>query len=139
VGETFPAARLLPPADGTPAAAQGRARVLQWCAFASTTFYAAYLEWWNLGHGTEPDKRVPAVADAAVARIDRGAAVMQAVLAEREFLAGPISLGDLSNAAVIQSLKKRLPDDPIARYDRVAAWYARVTARPAWIAANTVD
>src|SRR5215831_16242025 len=68
VGEKFPEARLLPAADGTRAAAEGRARVLQWCVFASSELYAAYLEWWNFGHGTEPDKRVAAIADGAVAK-----------------------------------------------------------------------
>ena len=130
VGEKFPEARLLP------AAVEARARVLQWCVFASSSFYAAYIEWWTLGHGTEPDQRVPAIADAAVARIDRAVGVLQAVLADREHLAGPFSLGDISNAAVLQSLRKRLPDDPLAPYDRVRAWYDRVTARPAWIRAN---
>jgi glutathione S-transferase len=136
VGEKFPEARLLPAADGSAAAAQGRARVLQWCAFASSALYAAYLEWWTFGHGTEPDKRVAAVADGAVAKVDRAVAVMQAVLADREHLAGAFSLGDLASAAVLQSLRNRLPDDPLARYDRVRAWYDRVTARPAWTEAN---
>jgi glutathione S-transferase len=132
VGERFPAAGLLPANDGTRAAAEARARVLQWCVFASSSLYAAYLEWWTLGHGTEPDKRVAAIADGAVAKVDRAVGVMQAVLAGGDHLAGAFSLGDLANAAVLQSLRKRFPDDPIARYDRVRAWYERVTSRPAW-------
>lgn len=136
VGEKFPDAKLLPVHDGTPAVAQARARVLQWCVFASSALYAAYLEWWTLGHGTEPDRRVAAIADGAVAKVDRAVAVMQAVLADRDHLAGAFSLGDLANAAALQSLTKRLPDDPIAKYDRVRAWYERVTARPAWRSAN---
>src|SRR5215471_6263175 len=71
VGEKYPGAHLLPSSDGAPAAAQARARVMQWCAFASSSLYAAYLEWWTFGHGTEPDKRVAAVADGAVAKVDR--------------------------------------------------------------------
>ena len=132
VGERFPEAHLLPANDGTPAAAQGRASVLRWCAFASSALYAAYLEWWTFGHGTEPERRVADIADGAVAKVDRAVGVMQAVLADREHLAGAFSLGDLANAAVLQSLRNRLPEDPLARHDRVRAWYDRVTARPAW-------
>jgi glutathione S-transferase len=136
VADKHPAARLAPALDGSPAAAQARARVLQWCAFASTALYAAYAEWWNLGGGPDPAKRVAAFADAAIAKVDRALAVMQAVLAEREFIAGPFSIADLSNAAIIQSLRARFPADPIAKLDRVAAWHQRITARPAWKQAN---
>ena len=132
VGERFPEARLLPAADGSRAAAEQRARVLQWCVFASSSLYAAYIEWWTFGHGTDPEKRVAAVAGGAVARIDRAVGVMETVLAERDYLTGALSLGDLANAAILQSLRRRLPDDPIARHDRVRAWFARVTDRPTW-------
>jgi glutathione S-transferase len=134
VGEKYPAARLVPANDGTPAAAEGRAQVLRWCVFASSSLYAAYLEWSTFGHGTDPEKRVAAVADAAVAKVERAVGVMQAVLASdaRDYLAGSYSLGDLANAAIVETLKRRIPDDPLARYDRVRAWYDRVTTRPAW-------
>jgi glutathione S-transferase len=135
VGERYPAARLLPAGEG-PAAVEGRARVLQWCAFASSALYAAYVEWWSMGHGTDPAKRIAPIADAAVAKVDRALAVMEVVLDGRDHLAGDLSLADFSNAAVLQSLRKRLPDDPMARTDRVRAWYQRVTARPAWLEAN---
>ena len=70
VGERFPDAGLLPANDGTLAAVQGRASVLRWCVFASSALYAAYLEWWTFGHGTEPDKRVAEIADGAVAKVE---------------------------------------------------------------------
>src|SRR4051812_35154227 len=41
VAERHPEARLLPPAGDL----RGRARVQQWCAFASTALYSGYLEW----------------------------------------------------------------------------------------------
>lgn len=136
VGERFPEARLLPPNDGTPGAVQGRAQILRWCMLASSALYAAYLEWWNFGHGADPDKRVGPIADAAAAKVDRAVRVMQTALADHDYLAGPFSIADLANAAVLQSIKKRFPDDPIAAHDRVRAWYDRVTARPAWRAVN---
>jgi glutathione S-transferase len=137
VGERYPQAGLLPPPDGTPSAAQGRARVLQWCNFASTGLYQAYAEWRTYGPG-DAAKYAPAIADAALAKIARAVAVMQTVLGgrhghqAREYLAGAFSLADLANAAIVQSLALHLPADPIARAPAVQAWYARITARPAW-------
>ena len=70
----------------------------------------------------------PRISDAELVTL----AVMQAVLATREYLAGPFSIADLSNAAMLRTLRNRLPQDPAAAYDRVRAWYDRVTSRPAW-------
>jgi glutathione S-transferase len=135
VGESFPAANLLPPPDGGPPSRQARARVLQWCDFASTTLYYAYSQYWNYALGSESERH-PALADAALGKIARGLKVMEAVLATREWIAGPTcSLADLSNASIVFALKRRLPADPLAGHDRVRAWYERVTARPAWAAA----
>jgi len=135
IAETFPAAQLLPPADGSAAARQARARTLQWCDFASTTLYYAYSQYWNYALGDE-STRHPKLADEAVGKIVRGVKVMETVLATREWIAGPsYALADLSNAAIVYALKRRLPVDPLSGHDRVGAWYERVTARPAWAAA----
>jgi GST-like protein len=135
VADAHPAARLLPARDDV----QGRARVLQWCSFASTGLYAAYVEWSGLGKGTEPDRRVPAIADGALAKIERALKVLDTVLAGRELVAGAtFSIADLSNAAIVQTLKAKmtpLSGDPLAALPRAQAWFARVTARPAWQAA----
>src|SRR6185369_8898719 len=53
VAEKYPQAKLLP------ADARGRARVLQWCSFASTGLYAGYLQ-----------ARMPEVAEKGRAAID---------------------------------------------------------------------
>ena len=121
VAEKYPDAALLPRADGSAQALQGRARVMQWCAFASTSLYTAYLDW-----------HTPALADGAIGKIERALAVMQAVLGPREHLAGAFSIADLSNAAILHSLKRRVSVEIDARHDRVRAWYDRITARPAW-------
>jgi glutathione S-transferase len=135
IGESFPAAQLLPPPDASPAARQSRARILQWCDFASTTLYYAYSQYWNYALGPESERH-PALADAALGKIARGVKVMEAVLATRAWIAGPTySLADLANASIVFALKRRLPADPLAAHDRVRAWYERVTARPAWAAA----
>jgi glutathione S-transferase len=132
LGEKHPEAKLLPAPDGTAATTQARARILQWCAFASTTLYYAYSQYWNYALGEE-SKRNPPLAAEAVGKIVRGVGVMQTVLATREWMAGPTySLADLSNASIVFALKRRLPDDPVAGAERVRAWYERVTARAAW-------
>jgi glutathione S-transferase len=132
IGETYPEAKLLPAPEPGESARQARARVLQWCDFASTTLYYAYSQYWNYALGDEKDRH-PDLAEAALGKIARGVAVMESVLATRPFLAGPAySLADLSNASIVFALKRRLPKDPLADAPAVRDWYARVTAREAW-------
>ena len=135
VGESFPAAQLLPPPGGDPSFRQLRARILQWCDFASTTLYYAYSQYWSYALGPESERH-PALAEAALGKIARGVKVMETILATRDWIAGPTySLADLSNASIVFALTRRLPADPLAGHDRVRGWYDRVTARPAWLAA----
>jgi glutathione S-transferase len=132
LGEKYPEAKLLPLVDGSLAVTQARARVLQWCDFASTTLYYAYSQYWNYAL-VEESKRHPTLAAEAVGKILRGMGVMETVLGTREWIAGPsYSLADLSNASIVFALKRRLPEDPFAGADRVRAWFDRVTARQAW-------
>jgi glutathione S-transferase len=134
LADAYPAAKLAPPNDGTPGARQARARIAQWLDFASMTLYSAYADWWTHALGDEA-KRVPALAEVALGKIHRGLGVMETVLATREFIATPaFSLADLANAAVIFGLKRRLPDDLLAKVPRVRAWYDRMLARPSFAA-----
>jgi glutathione S-transferase len=138
LGERFPEARLLPAAAGGAAwlpAQQARARVLQWCDFSSTGLYQASLDLYIHKVVGAPGKSVGWIGDAAAHKVDRLLRVMEGVLARRAFLAGELSLADLAAAAVIQSMKLKLPDDPSAGRPAIAAWYDRVTARPSWRAA----
>lgn len=135
VAETHPASGLVPRNDGTTAALQARARIAQWIDFTQTTLYAAYADWWNHALGDEA-KRIPGVAEAALGKIHRGLGVMETVLAERAHIATPaFSLADLSNASMVFALERRLPDDPLAKYERVRGWYERVSARPSFAGA----
>ena len=132
LGEKYPEAKLLPPPEAGEAARQARARVLQWCDFASTTLYYAYSQYWNYALGAEQDRN-PALAEAALGKIARGVAVMETVLATRSWLGGPTySLADLSNASIVFALKRRLPKDPLVDAPHVRDWYERVTARDSW-------
>ena len=132
LGEKFPDAGLLPRLDGSAAALQARAQILRFLAIASTAFYPAYSDWWNATNSDDPGKRNPAAADAALAKVTRALGVLEKALAAGEYLVGPFSLADIANASIIFSLKRRLPNDPLAAHERVRAWYQRVTARPAW-------
>jgi len=139
IAERFPEARLVPApsaAAGTATAAEARARALQWCDFASTGLYQAYLDVYIHTVRAAPEKRVSWIGEAAAQKMDRLMDVMETVLAGRDHLAGDFSIADLAAAAVLQTAKARLPRDPFAERAHAAAWYARVTARPAWTAAN---
>jgi glutathione S-transferase len=131
VAETHPASGLVPPNDGSRAAIRARARIAQWMDFAQTTLYAAYADWWN--YALDAKERNPALAEKALGRIHRGLGVMESVLATRPYIATPdFSVADLSNASMVFALKRRLPDDPLAKYERLRAWYDRLAARPSF-------
>ena len=132
VADTYPASGLVPVADGSRAAIRARARIAQWVDFAQTTLYAAYAEWWNTALG-DAKERNPTAAEKALGRIHRGLGVMETVLATRPYIATPdFSMADFSNASMVFALKRRLSDEPLAKYERVRAWYDRLAARPSF-------
>jgi glutathione S-transferase len=131
IAERFPDARLLP-AGGAETAAQARARVLQWCDFTSTGLYQAYLDLYIHTVKGAPDRRVSWIGEAAAQKMDRLMGVMDTVLGGRLYLAGDFSIADLAAAAVLHTVKARIPRDVTGDHPHVAAWYARVTGRPAW-------
>jgi GST-like protein len=132
IAEKFPAAGLLARVEPGPAAAQARARVLQWCDFVSSGVYQAYLDLHIHTRPASPDQRVGWIAEAAAHKMDRLISVMDGVLSRRAYLADDFSIADLSAAAVLQQVKARLPRDPSAGREHLVGWYARVTARPSW-------
>lgn len=129
LGERFPDAKLLRPADGSQEALQARAQVLRFCAIASSTFYPAYSDWWSATNATPPN---PLAADTALVKVNRALGVLESVLAGGEHLAGAFSLADISMVSILFALKRRLPLDPLSGFERVRAWYDRVGARPSW-------
>jgi glutathione S-transferase len=134
IGERFPEARLLPaPGAQDLAAIQARARVLQWCDFASTGLYQAYLDVYIHRVKASPAQAQASwLGDAAVLKMDRLLGVLDGVLARREFLAGDFSLADLAAAAVLQTIKSRIPGDPTSGRTAITGWYERVIGRTAW-------
>ena len=103
--------------------------MLRFCDIASTTFYPAYSDWWTATNATPPN---PLAADTALVKVNRALGVLESVLAGGEHLAGAFSLADIAMASILFALKRRLPLDPLSGFERVRAWYQRVTARPTW-------
>jgi glutathione S-transferase len=132
IAERFSQARLLPPADGSLLATQERARVLQWCDFVSTGVYQAFVDLYIHTLQGAPDKRVSWIGAAAAEKMERLIGVMDGVLGGRSYLVGDFSIADIAAASVLQAVKSRCPRDPTAERAHIAAWYARVTARPSW-------
>ena len=73
-----------------------------------------------------------AAADAAIDNLARHFAYLDSVAPGDGWLAGDFSMGDIAVASVLRTLVyiDAMPDP--ALYPRIAAWYARVAARPAW-------
>jgi len=136
LAEKYPGAKLLPRLDGSDSL-QARAQILRFLDVASTAVYPAYSDWWNATNSDDPAKRNPAAADAALAKVTRALGVLEKTLAASDHLVGAFSLADVALASIIFSLKRRLPNDPLAGLERTRAWYERVTARPAWRVVST--
>jgi len=133
LGERFPEARLLPGAGaGGLAAAQARARVLQWCDFASTGLSQTFVDIYIHKIKGPVDQRVSWIGDAAMQKMVRLLGVMNAVLAQGRFLAGDFSVADLAAASVIHSVKTKVPDDLVFSHAALGVWYQRVTERASW-------
>jgi glutathione S-transferase len=128
IAERYPEPRLL--GSGP----RERARALQWCNFGSTTLYPAYHDVYVHTRAAAPERRVESVAEAGRRSFDRGLAVLDKRLADREFLLDEFSIADIACAAVMRAARERVPYAPDA-HPAIEAWYARVTARPSWTAA----
>jgi glutathione S-transferase len=77
-----------------------------------------------------PDKRIPQLVEEGRAEVDRSLKPLDERLASREFLLDRLTIADLSLAPTLANAAMLSID--LARFPHVAAWLARVTARPAW-------
>jgi glutathione S-transferase len=126
VGEKFPAAKLLP------GDARGRARVVQWCDFASTAVYVASYDIHLHTSWGDPANHSPWVAERGKAALARALAVLDKRLAGREFVAVDVfSIADIAIGCIVNMLRTRTQVD-LSAYPNVTAHFARVSARPAW-------
>jgi glutathione S-transferase len=77
-----------------------------------------------------PEKRIPQLVDEGRSEVDRSLAAFDAALAGREHVVGRFTIADISIAATLSAAPMLGID--LSRFANVAAWYARVAARPAF-------
>jgi glutathione S-transferase len=85
--------------------------------------------------GTEGDEAAALAAEEAV---KRPLAYLEETVADG-WLDGDFSFGDIAAASVVRTLGYTGWELDAAAYPRLAAWYGRVTARPAWQAAAEIE
>jgi glutathione S-transferase len=125
-------AEKLPKAGLLPEGAEGRARVLQWCDFASTSLYPASYDIHIHTAWAEPPNRSAWVAERAQTALERALRVLDKRLTGRSFVAADsLTIADYAIASVIHTIKSREQAD-LARYPNVTAHYERIASRPAW-------
>lgn len=91
LAERHPEARLAPAVD-----APARADFLRWMAFMSSVLYPAVLRFYYAHRYTADADGTKAVKQAAVAEMDRGFAVLDSALKDRDWLVGDrMSLADI--------------------------------------------
>jgi glutathione S-transferase len=130
VAEKFPKAGLLP------SDAQGRARTLQWCDFASTGLYAASYDIHVHTSYGDPANHSAWVAERGRTSLARALAVLDKRLDGRESVAtDALTIADFAVAAVVNAVRTRSQAD-LAAYPNVAAHFARISARPSWAKAT---
>ena len=125
LAERYPEAKLI---GSTP---RERARVVQWCNFAASTLYPAYYDVYYHNLSGPPERRVPAMAEAAQKKFDRALGVLDKVLADGSYLADDFSIADIACASVLRAARDRVAYAPEA-HTPTETWYARVTSRPSW-------
>src|SRR3954469_6657487 len=113
-----------------PEAVRARAEVDRWMEWQSTEFTPATRDaFWQLVR-MAPEARDPAVIEASRQKSEKRAAVLDAHLAHRRYLAGDaFTLADIVNGCAAQ----RWVNMPLAREPRphVQRWYAQISSRPA--------
>jgi len=73
-----------------------------------------------------------AAALAAMEKLAPVLAYFEGVVPEKGWLLGEFSIGDIAVASVLRTLDYIGESLNAAQYPRIAAWYGRVAARPAW-------
>lgn len=131
IAEKYPSAGLMPADVGA------RARVHQWCDFASASLYASSYDLHTHSAGAEPATRSAFVAERARGALDRAIAVLEKHLgANQHVAASTFTIADYAVAAVVLMLRTRGQLD-LATHPHIAAHFERVAARPAWAKATS--
>ena len=124
----------LPGPSLTPADPHQRALMEQWLSvegsyFSPNAMKAILNIWYAMMKGAQPDQDVIA---AGLAGTNTALDTLDKALAGKEYLVGSFSLADITYAPYLQYLHDMKIASGVADRPNVAAWWARVSARPSW-------
>ena len=125
-----------------PADAQARGRAMWFDEFADTIFATSGLK--ILFNRLVAPRLLKLPYDEAIAlqgeaELPRIFEYLESVAPEQGWLAGEFTLGDVSVASMLRSLSYVRHGPDAAKYPKTAAWYGRVTTRPAWLAVAELE
>ena len=118
-----------------PAGAEGAALVEQWVSFVTTSFDPVCMRQYVLSYvfPNTPDKSPDRAAiDAALPKMEKLLAMLDAALAKTAYIAGPaFTLADAFAAPIVSYLTK-FPESSamLAKNAHLHAWFKRVIERP---------
>jgi glutathione S-transferase len=121
-----------------PADPKAAGKMEQWISvehgyFSPQAMKAVLNIWYASMGGGQPDAEVVAAGKAGAARaLD----VIEAALVGQDWLAGEFSLADICYAPYLNYLQMMGLGDIIAERPNVAAWWGRLSSRPAWLKAT---
>jgi len=114
-----------------PGDAHSRARMEQWLSIETSNFTPHAMKF--IYHHIFQRAQEPAALELAGVGLDKALAVMNARLADNEFLAGSsFSLADISFMPYVDYLMPTPARERIHAHDHVAKWWTRVSERPSW-------
>lgn len=115
-----------------PVAPRDRAIVDQWADWSATTFQPAWSAVFAARVRTPADQQDPARITAAIAQAEKQFAILDARLADTPFLAGDtLTYADIVTGVGLYRWTQM--DIPRRDFPHVAAWHARLRARPAFV------
>ena len=125
---------VLPGASLTPADPKQRALMEQWISVEAAYFSPQAMKavlniWYASMKGEQPDQQV---IDAGLAGTTTALDTLDKALAGKEYLAGSFSLADITYAPYLQYMHQMKIASGVSDRPNVAAWWARVSARPSW-------
>jgi glutathione S-transferase len=115
----------------TPTDPQQRALMEQWISVEASSFTPHAMK--LIFHSIFKREQTPAVLEAASAGLETACDVLEAALAGKTYLCGDqFTLADICYAPYLEYAMGTEARDRILAHPNLAAWWKRVSARPAW-------